>query len=247
MASPLAYLNGRLVPFAEASLPLHDAGFVSGATVVDNARTYNQKLFRWADHLARFRHDCAACFVPLPAGDPAITAAAEELVAHNAALLPPGGELQLVTFATPGPLGFYTGAADRGPPTLGMATYPVPVARFRRFFTEGVSLVSVGHQSADPDGLLPPGVKHRSRMAWWRADSLAGRPPHPAGAVALLTDGPNGTITETSFANFLCVLDGVVFLPPRDKVLDGISLRAMRELCDVSVCHMPLPLSLRLT
>ena len=32
MNTPLAYLNGRLLPFAEAALPLHDAGFVSGAT-----------------------------------------------------------------------------------------------------------------------------------------------------------------------------------------------------------------------
>ena len=69
MNTPLAYLNGRLLPFGEAGLPLHDAGFVSGATVVDNARTFRHKLFRWPDHLARFRRDCAACYVPLEASD----------------------------------------------------------------------------------------------------------------------------------------------------------------------------------
>src|SRR5436190_17880454 len=142
MTSPLAYLNGRFVPFAEAALPLHDAGFVSGATVVDNARTFRHALFRWPDHLARFRGDCAACYVPLEATDEQLTATAEELVSHNAKLLPPGGELQLITFATPGTLGFYTGSAN-GPPTLGLVTYPLPFARYRPFVTDGVTLAAV--------------------------------------------------------------------------------------------------------
>src|SRR6266508_4614466 len=126
MHSQLAYFNGRFVPFADAGLALHDAGFVSGATVVDNARTFRHKLFRWPDHLARFRHDCEACLVPLRATEEQLTAAAEELVSQNAKLLPLGGELQLVTFATPGPLGFYLGSETNGPPTLGMHTYPLP-------------------------------------------------------------------------------------------------------------------------
>src|SRR4051812_22582893 len=149
MNTPLAYLNGRLLPFAEAALPLHDAGFVSGATVVDNARTFRHKLFRWPDHLGRFRRDCQACYVPLDATDEQVTATAEELVAHNAKLLPPGGELQLVTFATPGPLGFYLGASANGPATLGMVTYQLPFARYRNFFTEGVTLAFAGYQSQD--------------------------------------------------------------------------------------------------
>lgn len=230
MDSPLAYLNGRMMPFGEAALPLHDAGFVSGATVVDNARTYRHKLFRWPDHLARFRRDCETCFVPLELSEEQLTAAAEELVAHNVKLLPTGGELQLVTFATPGPLGFYLGDQTSGPATLGMVTYPLPFARFRQFFTEGAVLAVVGHQPADPSAILSPMTKHRSRMMWWKADQLAKRPPHPANAVALLTDGPDGSITETGFANFLCVIDGQVWMPPEDRVLSGISLRVTQEI-----------------
>ncbi|WP_439620822.1 aminotransferase class IV [Gemmata sp.] len=222
----LAYLNGRLLPFADAGLPLHDAGFVSGATVVDNARTFRHKLFRWGDHLARFRRDCGACYVPLDATDAQLTATAEELVAHNAKLLPPGGELQLVTFATPGPLGFYLGEATSGPPTLGMVTYPLPFARYRRFFTGGATLAVVG---AHGESLLSPTVKHRSRMLWHVADHRA-RALNPA-ALAVLTDG-RGALTETGIANVLAVVDGVVTAPPRDSVLGGISLRVTRELCE---------------
>ncbi|MDB5307433.1 MAG: hypothetical protein JWO38_1635 [Gemmataceae bacterium] len=230
MTYPLAYLNGRFLPFHEAALPLHDAGFVSGATVVDNARTYRHLLFRWPDHLARFRHDCAACCVPLEPTDGQLAAAAGELIAHNAQLLPPGGELQLVTFATPGPLGVYLGGAPNGPPTIGMVTYPLPFARYRRFFTDGVTLALAGTHPTE-SAVLPPTVKHRSRMHWHVADAKArsdSRHPH---AVAVLAGGPGGSLTETGVANLLAVIDGVVISPPRETILDGISLRTTRELC----------------
>jgi branched-chain amino acid aminotransferase len=245
MNVPLAYLNGRLVPFHEAALPLHDAGFVSGATVVDNARTFRHALFRWPDHLERFRRDCGICYVPLEATDEQLTATAEELVAHNAKLLPPGGELQLVTFATPGPLGFYVGEAENGPPTLGMVTYPLPFARYRRFFTEGVTLAVVGRHPVRHGTILPPTIKHRSRMVWHVADHKARAYTGNPSALAILLDEEE--VTETSLANFLAVIDGVVVSPPRPTVLDGISLRVTQELCgtlDIPFVEAPIPLTL---
>ena len=230
MNSHLVYLNGRFMPFEQAGLPLNDAGFVSGATVVDNARTFRHKLFRWSDHLARFRRDCSACFVPLEISDEQITAIAEELVAHNAKLLPPGGELQLVTFATPGTLGVHVGRAKNGPPTVGLVTYPLPFARYLPFFTRGVTLAVVGTHPTDST-LLPPTVKHRSRMAWHVADHLArARTADPA-ALGVPLSGRGESLTETSIGHLLAVVDGVVITPPRPLVLDGISLRVTEELC----------------
>jgi branched-chain amino acid aminotransferase len=244
MNAPLAYLNGRFLLFAEAALPLHDAGFVSGATVVDNARTFRHKLFRWRDHLARFRRDCAACYVPLEATDEQLTATAEELVAHNAKLLPPSGELQLVTFATPGPLGFYLGEPTNGPATLGMVTYPLPFARYRRFFTEGVTLGEVCNVHAARFSVVPPTVKHRSRMAWHVADHRARALTGNPSALALAVE--EGDLTETSVANLLLVMDGVVVSPPRGAILDGISLRVTRELCPaIGVSLIDAPLTFR--
>lgn len=242
MTAPLAYLNGRFVPFAGAGLGLHDAGFVSGATVVDNARTFRHKLFRWPDHLARFRRDCAACYVPLDATDEELTATAEELVAHNAKLLPPDGELQLVTFATPGPLGFYLSESSNGPPTLGLATYPLPFARYRHFFTEGVTLAVVGSAGPRWDSILPPAVKHRSRMMWHIADHKAREKTGSPAALALLSE--EGQLTETSVANFLVVVDGVLVSPRSGTVLDGISLRVTRELAhDAGVTSIEAPVN----
>jgi branched-chain amino acid aminotransferase len=240
MTAPLAYLNGRFLPFAQAALPLHDAGFVSGATVVDNARTFRHKLFRWPDHLARFRRDCVACYVPLEATDEQLTATAEELVAHNAKLLPSGGELQLVTFATPGPLGFYLGEAANGPPTLGMVTYPLPFTRYRRFFTEGVTLAVAGMQHSDPTDMLPPRVKHRSRMLWHIAaqaikdptSRLHWRLDPPATDPAVVTVILNGGAADTAIGSVLAVHGDTVLEPMPDSVQDGISAKVIRELCE---------------
>ena len=232
MNAPLAYLNGRFLPFGEATLPLHDAGFVSGATVVDNARTFRHALFRWPDHLARFRRDCAACYVPLEQSDEQLTSTAGELVAHNAELLPPGGELQLVTFATPGPLGFYLGEAANGPPALGMVTYPLPFARYRRFFTEGVALAVAGVQSAHAADLLTPRVKHRSRLFWHVAERTLRDPAsrfHAPDAVPVVLN--HDGVADTAIGCVLAVAGDTVLRPVPGSVQDSISAKVIAELC----------------
>jgi branched-subunit amino acid aminotransferase/4-amino-4-deoxychorismate lyase len=241
---PLAYLCGRFLPVSEASLSIADAGLVFGAAVTDFCRTFRHRLFRWDSHVARFRRDCQACFVPLPASDEELTAIAVRLVEHNTALLPPGGELALVSFATPGPLGVYSGVPGQdGPPTLGLHTFGLSFARYRRFFTEGASLVLAGRHGSEEDDLAPPHVKHRSRLHWWRADRLLQkRTDVPPGSLALLADG-NGRLTETAIGNLLVVRNGIVHTPPVGRVLDGISLRVVRELCDemgIAVVEAPL-------
>jgi branched-chain amino acid aminotransferase len=241
MNAPLAYLNGRFLSFAEAALPLHDAGFVSGATVVDNARTFRHKLFRWPDHLARFRRDCRDCYVTLDATDEHLTATAEELIAHNAKLLPSGGELQVVTFATPGPLGFYLGEASSGPATLGMVTYPLPFARYRRFFTDGVTLAIAGMQHSHSQDLLSPQVKHRSRLHWhiaartltdpnsdlrWQLD-----PPATDPSVVPVVFNGAGAAADTAIGAILAVLGETVIVQATGHVQESISARVVRELC----------------
>jgi branched-chain amino acid aminotransferase len=243
MSVALAYLGGRFLPAHEASLSIADAGLVSGATVTDFCRTFRQRLFRWEDHLARFRRDCQVCSVPLTADDDELTAVAARLVEHNACLLPAHAELALVSFATPGPLGVYAGSpGSDGPATLCLHTFGLPLARYRRFFSEGIALALAGSHASAEDDLAPAHVKHRSRLHWWRAEHLLRqRGDLPAGTLPLLTE--DGRLTETAVGNLLIVRDGVVYTPPPGRVLDGISLRVVRELCGelgIALAHSPL-------
>lgn len=213
----LAYLNGRFLPATDAALSLADTGFVSGATVVDNARTYGGQLFRWADHLARFRRDCERCFVPLNLDGAELTLIAGELLSHN---LPssPMGELHLVTVATPGP--------PDGPPTLAMSTYPVRVDRYRPFFTDGVTLAVAGTQTFDPNDLLPPTVKHRSRLHWHIAERTI-RTQYPGTVPVVMNRG----VGDTPIGGIAAVSkDGTLLLPLPEYVQESISLKVLSEL-----------------
>jgi branched-chain amino acid aminotransferase len=236
MPEPLAYLNGRFLPQAQAALPLYDAGFVLGATVTDFVRTFRHRPFRLADHLSRFRESCRLAFIAQPLSDDELTGIAEELVAHNSRLIAPGQELALVLVATPGRVGYYRGepgGAGDGPPTLGMHTFPLPFARFRRLFREGATL-TVSDRLVPP-GCIDPRIKHRSRLHLWLTEQTLRRTaeadPH-ATPLFVVDAGPDRhLIRETPTANFLAVLDGVVTSPPREAILPGVSLRVVEELC----------------
>jgi branched-chain amino acid aminotransferase len=248
MMQPLACLNGRFLSADEVQLPIHDAGLVSGVTVTDYCRTYAGRLFRWPDHLARFRRDCAACFIPLPWADNELTDLAEQLIRCNLTGQPAGGELALVMFATPGSLGSYASVPrPDGPPTLVLHTVPLSLARYRRFFTEGAVLAIAGHHAADPEDLAPPAIKHRSRLHWWRASHLLRqRSDVPADAVALLTAGPGGPLTETAIGHLLLVQNQTLVTPPVGRVLAGISLQVVRELAaelELPMCERDLTLA----
>jgi branched-chain amino acid aminotransferase len=240
MPEPLVYLNGQFLPGPLLAIPACDAGFVFGATVTDLIRTFGHQLFRFDDHLARFRQSCRLCRVPLPIGDHDLRIDAEKLVAHNAAALRPGGELALVLLATPGLIPHYVGWSAEtlppafaaafqgaGTPMYAMHTFPLPFARYRKLFTEGAALV-VPPTRPIPAECIDPRAKVRSRMHWWIAEQQA-KEIEP-GASALLVDA-TGHVTETAAANFLIVKDGTVLTPPRDTVLNGVSLQVVEGLC----------------
>ncbi len=229
---PLAYLQGRFLPASQARLALNDAGFVQGATITDLCRTFRHKLYGWEDHLARFRRSCRATGIYPPLSEQEITRLAEELVAHNAALIGPEQDLGLVILATPGLVGYYalteepTSEEEAGT-TFGMHTFPLRFRQYRRFLEQGAALV-VPRTHQVPAGCVDPRVKQRSRLHWWLAQKEAEQ--LEPGALALLLDS-DGFITETASANFLLVKNGVVLSPPGQGILEGVSLRVVRELC----------------
>jgi branched-subunit amino acid aminotransferase/4-amino-4-deoxychorismate lyase len=230
MSEPLAYLDGRFLPQSQARLPLHDAGFVLGATITDLCRTVRHRLNRWPEHHARFRRSCRSAHVHPLLPEDELTRVAHALVEHNAGLVLPEEDLALVLLATPGPIGYYAGlpgTAGSGPVTFAMHTFPLPFPRYRPLYEHGAHLIIPSTRHV-PAVCVDPRIKQRSRLHWW----LAEREAHLLGphAMALLLD-LDGHVTETAGANFLAVCDGVVTSPPRHAVLEGISLQTVAELC----------------
>ena len=206
----LAFLDGDFVAPESLHVSHADAGFVFGATVTDFCRTYGGTLFRHANHLKRFRHDCAAIGVALPFSDGELSLAARHLVATNR---PPGEEVAVIAFATPGVPGV-------GRSTVGMHTVALTPQRYAHLHG-GAILRTAGDL---PAGIVPAGLKHRSRLSW----HLAERAVRP-GEVAVLLD-ERGT-PDAAIGSVLAVVDGGVVRPPAGRVLEGVTLGVVAELC----------------
>ena len=231
--SNLAWINGRFISQSEATITLHDAGFVMGATVTDMSRSFGHKPFMLIEHIQRFLLNCESCFIPITVTALELQKIAEELISRNCTLLKPEEDLALVLFATPGPIGFYLGepgGAGDGLATLGMHTFKLPFHRYRPWLENGAELLT--SSILQPSlRCLDPTIKQRSRMHWWIAERDVKKRSKTASAILL---DENGYLTETASANLLIIRNAgwhkfKISVPKREKVLDGVALRVVRE------------------
>ena len=213
MSTPIAYVNGHFIPAQEVGLDLDDAGVLWGAVVTDRLRTFSGRLFALDAHLRRFRLSCELAHVPQPVPDARLSRATEQLVRDNRN----GGEVSAVWLATPGPV-------NQNRPTLIAYTTPLDPRQFERQSRDGIHLVPV------PVTLgVDARIKHRSRLPWWIARHQA--QAKDSSAEPLLIEPGTGTVLETPAANVLAVFDGVVVSPPRERILHGITIGVVEDLC----------------
>jgi branched-subunit amino acid aminotransferase/4-amino-4-deoxychorismate lyase len=228
MDEPQAYLNGRFLSAASASLSLCDSGFVLGAAVAERVRTFAGKLFRLDDHLARLEHSLEIIDVDPGMPREEIARLARELVARNHPLLTPGDDLGLTVFVTPG---IYPTDASGGPaePTVGLHTSPLPFRLWADKYRTGEALVTTDVEQVAAKS-WPRSLKCRSRMHYYLADRQAAIIER--GARALLLDA-EGLVVEASTANVMIFTrDRGLLSPPHQEVLPGISLAQVNELAE---------------
>lgn len=224
--SPLALLNGRFIPAAELTIPAYDAGFVLGATVSEQLRTFGGKLYKLDEHLARLRRGLEITTIDAGCTVEQLAAWANELAAANHKLLDPADDLGLSIFITPGPYGTFAPPEAERRATIGMSTYPLPFHLWADKYETGDHLVesSVRQVSAES---WPRELKCRSRMHYYLAEQEVRR--RSPGARPLLLD-EHGNVNETPTANVVAVQGDDVLSPPIESILPGISLDAVNEL-----------------
>lgn len=238
MTEPIAYCRGEWVPVSRAGVPLADAGFVLGATISEQLRTFGGELFLWDEHAMRMRRSLGPLGLAEQVDLAALCDVVEELIAHNFRLLPTGGDLGVAMLVTPGWYpAFSEGVAPpkASGPHVYIHSYPLPFARWAASYTEGVRLVS-SHVAHPPADALPRFIKSRSRLHYHLADLEANRREHGARALWLDADG---FVLETSTSNVvLCrenksaVEPPTLLIPPTTDVLPGVSLGYVFELAE---------------
>jgi branched-chain amino acid aminotransferase len=231
MSEPIAWLNGRIIPYSQASLPVGDLGVVAGASVTEMIRTFRHQPFRLDAHLDRLETSLDLLDFPTRPPRSDLEAAVAEVVRQNAALIPESHDLGIIVFVTAGQNPTYLGAAGCDQTPVGSVcvhTFPLPFEFWAELYLRGGHLTTVSVPPL-PEDAVTPQAKHRNRLHWWRADREAGQKAPGSRALLQLADGQ---LTETSSGNLLVVHGRTISTPPSEIVLGGISRATTQELAD---------------
>lgn len=227
-----AYQDNQYKPLDQIAIALNDMGFVMGVTVTDQCRTYHQLPFRLGDHVRRFLRSCQLCGIHSPENEANLKEIIHGVLLRNVSLETPTTEWSIVWVATPGVVGSFLGQPGTvrdAHANLVVYAFPLDVQRFANQHEIGVELRIARNVISPPANVIHPHAKQRSRLHWWLAEGGV-KSQHPQ-AQALLLDS-EGFLTETATSNLLCVKDGVVISPARSRILQGVSLQVVEELCN---------------
>lgn len=78
-----AYVNGKFVPFEEASLPVEDRATQFGDGVYEVARIYEGVPFAFSDHVQRMQKGASIIGIPWPWEEAELQTMVDELIARN--------------------------------------------------------------------------------------------------------------------------------------------------------------------
>jgi branched-subunit amino acid aminotransferase/4-amino-4-deoxychorismate lyase len=229
-----AWVNGSLIPREALHLPVGDAGFVLGATVTEQLRTFRGELFLPEPHRERLALSLAA--VGIDAGVPLddVMAAAADVARFNhrhldAAASGITGDLGVVIFVTPGDQpSQHEGHAGR--PLVAVHTFPLAFATWAEAYAQGASLRSVSVRQV-PGECWPIHAKVRSRLHYFLADREAAALERGSRAVVCHADG---RVSETATANIAIVRSHTLLTPPPADALAGVSLEFARQLAETA-------------
>ncbi|GAB5467737.1 MAG: branched-chain-amino-acid transaminase [Rhodospirillales bacterium] len=223
----LAHVNGQLVPQKDATISIHDKGFIYADGVFDTLRTFDGELFRLEEHVDRLLDSLAYARIEAGLSRSEWMEATEALVEANRPHLPGGEDFWVTQRVTSGLHHFYDPAAEPSPPTIIIDCVPLPLRARAPYFTKGVDMTVANRRRVAPEA-LSPNAKTLNYMNMMLAQrEVAATSP---GSWALMCDR-NGNLAEGAGCNVFFVKDGVVYTPTTEYVLAGVSRAVVLELC----------------
>ncbi len=216
-----AWVDGRVLPLAQATLPVTDRGFLLGDAVFETLRTRSGRPFLVGDHLDRLRRSAAAVALPVPWPDAELLSIIDELLPGR-----PESDAVIRLTVTRGDGGHGLALPEPVRPRLVVIRRPLPelsVARER-----GVAVVR-DPRPVGRDPTLPPEVKTGNYLGAVTAIGAARR----AGAVEALVRGVGGGWIEGTTSNLFVVGEGALLAPgPEAGALPGITRALVLALAD---------------
>jgi len=188
---PLVYVAGKMVAVRDAAVSIRDAALLHGLGVFETLRTYGDRPFRLAEHLARLRAGAAFLGFQVAESDERIAEVVAELVEANAV---PDARVRIT--ATAG-----QNAAERdAPATATLIVTAEPLAPYASdLYERGAAAVLSAIRVSEADPTLRHKTTSRARHV------LALRGAREAGALEAIFLNSAGRVAEGTVSNVFIV------------------------------------------
>ncbi len=228
----LVWMNGELIPEAEAKISVYDSALMFGDMVFEMTRSFGKKQFKLREHLQRLYYGLKILRIHIPVTIEEMERHCMETIEANDPLFQDDDEHRLMIDVSRGILGIYEGVEGlrKGPNVL-ITDFPLrwTVTGMGELFEHGINAV-ITSQRAIPSRLLDPKIKNRSRIHYLMANIEASLIEGDDNW-ALLLD-PDGFIAEGTGDNFFIIRNNTVISPEPRNILRGVSRSyVMEELC----------------
>lgn len=228
-STPLIYLDGKLVPEADAKISVFDHGLLYGDGVFEGIRIYNGRVFKLTEHLVRLYESARSICLNIPLSPAELEKATLDTVAANGLR---DGYIRLVI--------------TRGVGSLGLNPYQCPKASVfiiagtislypAEKCAAGLTMITCATRRPAPAALSPQ-IKSLNYLnnVMAKIEAIQG-----GGEEGIMLN-EQGYVAECTGDNVFVVKRGEVFTPPVSAGgLDGITRRvAMDLLKEMGVpCH----------
>lgn len=218
--SRTVWINGKLVPSAEASVSVFDHGLLYGDGVFEGMRIYGGKVFRLEEHLERLYESALAICLEMPLDQAALAKATNETVAVNDLT---DGYIRLVVTRGAGTLGLDPNRCSDPQVIIiadKIALYPA------EFYENGLEIITSSVIRNHPAALSP-----RIKSLNYLNNILAKIEGLQAGCVEALMLNHKGEVAECTGDNIFLVKNGDLKTPPLDAgILAGVTRDTVIEL-----------------
>ena len=216
----IAWIDGRYVPIAEATIPVLDWGFLRSDATYDVVHVWRGRFFRLDRHLDRFLRSAERLRLTLPVARDQLARILAECV-RRSGLGDAYVEMILTRGVSP------TFSRDPRDAVNRLICFAIPFGWILKpeERERGLS-VAISRTQRIPAASVDPRVKNYH----WLDLVMGMYEAYDRGAATALLPGKDGTVTEGPGFNIFAVIDGRIATPDTG-VLEGITRATALELC----------------
>ena len=214
------YINGKLVPKAEATVSVFDHGLLYGDGVFEGLRSYSGKVFRLEEHVRRFFESAQAICLEIPMSEAQMCKAINDTLATNKI---EDGYIRAIVTRGSGTLGLDPDLC-KNPQVIiiadAISLYP------DELYEKGLEIITASTIRNHPAALSP-----RIKSLNYLNNIMAKIEGQQAGCVEALMLNHKGEVAECTGDNIFLVKNGVLMTPPLDAgILGGVTRDAVIEI-----------------